>query len=66
MTTNEEAVVYILREAANRAGYSTRMAAEGFVGVIAPAKVCKLLAAAHELFVAELESRETANARDHK
>lgn len=66
MTTNEEAVVYILIEAAERAGYSTRMAAEGFVGVIAPAKVCKLIAAAHALFVAELESREQTSARDHK
>ena len=66
MTKNEETVVYLLREATARAGYSTRMAAEGVVGVIAPAKVCKLLAAAHELFLAELESRESTNARDHK
>jgi hypothetical protein len=54
MTLNEEKVVWMLRECAKKAGYQTRMAAEGVVGVIGPAKVCKLLGLIHAEVVDEL------------
>lgn len=54
MTLDEEKVMWMLRECAKKAGYQTRLAAEGFVGVIGPAKVCKLLGLIHAEVVDEL------------
>lgn len=65
MTLDDEKVMWMLRECAKKAGYQTRMAAEGFVGVTAPAKVCKLLELIHAEVVDELVRTSGHIARLH-
>lgn len=58
MTKDDEIVTHILMAAARDAGYEVRRSAEGFIGVIGPAKVCRLMEYIHAGVVAELERRE--------
>lgn len=65
MTKHDETAMRLVMQAARAAGYEVRLAAEGFVGVIGPAKVCRLCEAFHGAIVAYLDSCETDASGPH-
>lgn len=58
MTKNEELAMSLLMEAAWNVNYRVRTDSNGFVCVVAPAKVCELCEEIHKLFVSELDRRD--------
>ena len=60
MTKNDEIVLHIIEDAAHKAKYQFRIDSEGFVGIIASAKVCNFCQWLHMLMVKELDSRDNS------
>jgi hypothetical protein len=60
MTKHDETAKLLLMDAAQEAGYSPREIPGDEVGVIAPAKVCRLLGAIHVRLVEMLKGLDIA------